>query len=91
MNKEAGLVALVEGAFSFRDEHRMDAHITVTAPDTGQEVATVRGIGGDNDGLMPQVIHEGVSAHGYHATPFENNGDGLAMVNENRFRKADAH
>ena len=91
VNKEAGLVALVEGAFSFRDEHRVDMRITVTAPDTGQEVAALRIIGGDHDGLMPQVIHEGFSAHGYHATPFEDNGDGLIMANENRFGEADAH
>ncbi len=91
MIQEVGLVTLVEGAFSFRDEHCADAHITVTYPDAGQETAALRVIGGDDDGLMPQVIHEGVSAHGDNAPPFEDNGDGLVMANKDRLRETDAH
>src|SRR5258708_2299828 len=91
MIKEVGLVTLVEGAFSFRDKHRADARITVTYPHAGQKEAALRVIGGDDDGLMPQVIHEGVSAHGDNASPFEDNGDGLVMANKNRLRETDAH
>ncbi len=90
MIKKVGLVTLVEGAFSFRDEHHADARITVTSPDAGQENAAPRVIGCDDDGLVTQVIHEGVSAHGYNAAPFEDNGDGLVMANNDRFREADA-
>ena len=89
VNKEAGLVALVEGAFSFRDEHRWNARITVTAPDAGQEVEALRIFGGDDDGFMTQVVDEGVSAHGNNASPFEYNGDGLVMTKKG-LREADA-
>ena len=91
MIKKVGLVTLVEGAFSFRDEHRVDARITMTSLDACQEVAARRVLGGDDDGFMPQVIHEGVSAHRYNASPFKDNGDGLVMANKNRLREADAH
>ena len=90
MNKEAGLVALVESTFSFRDEHRADTRITVTALDDGQEVAALRVIGGDDDGFVAQVVDEGVSAHGNNASSFEDNGDGLVMAKKG-LREADDH
>src|SRR6516225_4629567 len=91
VSKEMGLVTLVEGAFPFRNEQRANTHVTMTAPDTRQKVETLHVLSGDHNGLVPQVIHKGISAHGHHTVSFEDDGEGLVMADNDRFRKTGAH